>query len=642
MEKDFISSFELSAALIGLSPSLEKDIRSIEQGTIASLLMTHSAKSLKKISDLTNVDESTAKLLESRSVFLQYEYLEIDESTKNLIKNKVLIRPTSLKREDAEKAIQICKESSLVAWIRFILYKEKTFIVSHPLLIQQRKENILFTSMIQKPFILEMIQRFLSYSLESDYKLLQISSDLWNFIKKILTKSGHEIYDFLSTNKELDEECKQYLLEKNQHPVLIELSESFLYYYPTISYMMLIDEETEKIEIQKTELESFLEIAKEILVLLANYLDVDFHIKNPHPDWDSLFSLLSTHPSLQSEELWPNFKEFLEVIHSLLKICEGFGKIRTEIIIEQTIKNFLKNLNMKFSFVNLSIENFTIPKIAEKFINEEEKEKLFFTFISKLKKNPDLIVYESKTSQKNKNYYIIYKVNIPQCFIRNKNQRNFIHLVLKHLGYLNGIYDFLYSHTPITSSVPKILADEQRQLRQAIQDWEKQNQKKVKKNIFVVIWEWIKNLFIFTPKETTENTLKPYPSEPEIKKAKPLRRKSRYIPKEKLKTIPNRIEKAIEYIERQHHGFIWIEELAKTLNYNDIEQLYSILYYDKQQKYEEIKPLKSIKYLFIRKENLYNQEWIEKTIEFLENSSKLPHQTILLEFLYEIKQNLVD
>lgn len=636
---NFVSSIEISASLLGLNPSIEKDIRNIEQGTTACLLMTHSPKSLKKISDFAYLDEFNATLLENRNVITHYEYLEFDQSTKNLIKYKVYIRPLSLKKEDAEKAIKLCEEYSLISLARYLLYLEENFNQNSSILAEQIKENIIFTNRITKNSIIEMINRLFSYSLIKFFELLNLEKKLQNYLLNFSNKTSKEIHDFLYTNKEFDENLKNYLIQKKDYPLLCKLSENFYYYYPLLNNLIELDQNSEEIQYKKTELEVFLDISKQILIYLIDFLDSNFLKENSNPSFNTIFQFLNSHPSLQSEELWPNVKEFLNLIHNLIDICEGFNLIRSELVIEETIKTFIKKLEFKFDFYHLTLENFSIPKILEN-VYKQNKEKFFYTFIDKLKKNPEIIVYKSKTNVQLENYYIIYKFNIPKCFINNKNQRNFIHLVLKNSGYLNGIYDFLIEPSKIYSgTIPEILKNEQKNLRLAIQEWEKQKQKKLKKSIFQIFLDWIKKIFGFsTKKETIEET-------PDIQKniqksePKVIKRKKN-IPKEKLKTIPEKIEKAIQFIERQHDGLIWIDELSYVLNFKDTEQLSSILYYDKQQKYEEVKPLKSIKYLFIRKDNLYNLEWLESTIKKLESSSKLPHQTILLEYLQNLKNNL--
>lgn len=636
---NFVSSIELNASLLGLNPSIEKDIRNIEQGTTACLLMTHSPRSLKKISDFVYLDEFNATLLENRNVITHYEFLEFDQSTKNLVKNKVYIRPLSLKREDAEKAIKLCEEYSLISLGRYLVYLEENFNKNSSILMNQIKENIIFTNTITKNSIIEMINRLFSYSLTKLFELLNLEKKLENYLLNFSMKSSKEIHDYLLTNKEFDENLKNYLILKKDYPLICQLSENFYYYYPLLNNLIEIDPSSEEIQFKKTELEVFLDVSKQILIFLVDFLDSNFLKENPNPNFNIIFQFLNSHPSLQSEELWPNLKEFLNLIHNLINICEGFNFILSELVIEESIKIFLKKLEYKFEFYHLTLENFSIPKTLEN-IYKQNKEKFFYTFIEKLKKNPEIIVYRSKTNVHLENYYTIYKFNIPRCFINNKNQRNFIHLVLKNSGYLNGIYDFLIEPSKIYSeNLPDILKNEQKNLRIAIQEWERQNRKKSKKSIFQIFIDWIKKILGLSPKkETTAETPQ---KEKVIQKKEPtIIKRKKNIPKEKLKTIPEKIEKAIQFIERQHDGLIWIDELSYVLNFKDIEQLSSILYYDKQQKYEEIKPLKSIKYLFVRKDNLYNIEWLENTIKKLQSGSKLPHQTILLEYLQNLKNNL--
>ncbi len=259
-----------------------------------------------------------------------------------------------------------------------------------------------------------------------------------------------------------------------------------------------------------------------------------------------------------------------------------------------------------------------------------------------IKKNQNFIVYKSTTDNV---YYIIDKINVPLAFIHNKNLRNFIHVMVKQSGYPGGIYDFVIDPQKLRNLQNiEIISKIQEQLQKAIKEWEKEKEKKKKKTLFQRFWEWILAIFGNSrPEELiSQNPLKmeiqkqTEENKNTIQQSKKIRKKTRSpLPKEKLKMIPDKIEKAISFVERNFDGFIWLDELAKILNFNinEIEKLSSILYYDKFERFEEIKPLRTIKPLFINRENLYNYDWVKEKIESLEKSSKLPHQMALLEYL---------
>lgn len=631
--KDYLSSFELSSALIGFNPSIEKDIRLIEQGCTATLMMTQSPRSLRTLDSLQNIDENSIRILQNRNVLTYYEFLEFNNN--QLVKKIALIRPNSLKREDAEKIIKICDEYSLISFLRYLNYKESKFIQENKKLGEQILNNIIYTQEIQRSIILEMILRFESYSIEAFLEIYDLNQKVMNYLLKQLSFPSKEIYNFYNTNREFTEEVKEFLLMRNNHPVLIALRDDFHLLYPNDKNLILIKEE--EVEIIKTELEYLNDATKEVLMRLAKFLSPEKDWKNS--SYDELFELFSHHPSLQSEESWPGLKNFIYAIENLIKITENLSEIRKEVLIESSVYEFQKKLNMNFEPYFLSINNFEIPEYIKKFYKNVDKEKIFKIFIEKLNKNNELIVYKSKLNENNSGYYIIYKYNIPKAFIENKNRRSFIHIMLKNSNYPSGIYNFILDS--YNQNLPDIILKEQQDLIKAIKEWEKEQEKinKKRKTIIQIIIEWFLKLFGFS-KESLENDknrdLDTFPIKESKKKKKNISRE--YIPEYRLKKIPEKIEKAISFIERQYNGLIWVDELSYVLDYKDIERLNSILYYDKDQRFEEIKPLHTIKPLFIRKDHLKNKEWIENTIHTLKNSSKLPHQIALLEYLENHKK----
>jgi len=114
--KDFLTSFELSSALLGLNPSIEKDIRLIEQATTATLHLTQSPKSLRTLDSLQHIDENVLKILKNRGVLTSYEYLSFENN--QLSKKIVLIRPNSLKMDDVERIKKLCDESSAISFFK--------------------------------------------------------------------------------------------------------------------------------------------------------------------------------------------------------------------------------------------------------------------------------------------------------------------------------------------------------------------------------------------------------------------------------------------------------------------------------------------------------------------------------------------
>jgi len=633
--KDFLTSFELSSALLGLNPSIEKDIRLIEQATTATLHLTQSPKSLRTLDSLQHIDENVLKILKNRGVLTSYEYLSFENN--QLSKKIVLIRPNSLKMDDVERIKKLCDESSAISLLNYLYLKEKRWIQENQKLGEQIKENIVYSKEINRSTILDMILRFETYSIESHLDIYDLEKRILLFIIQKLENSSQEVYNYFINNKELPEEVKQFLLDRGDLPLLVSIREEFHLLFPNYKYYVQVDEEG-NLKILKTELDYLKDAAKEIFYRLAKFLSPEKDYENAN--FNDYYFLFSQHPSLQSNDTWPNLFSFINSVEKLIKLCENLDNLKKDILIENYLNEFIKNLNMNFEPYFFSLSNFQIPDMLKKYINEQEREKIYKIIVEKFSKNKELIVYRSKLNPTEQGYYVIFKYNIPKAFIENANRRSFIYLMLKNSGYPSGIYDFVLDTT--NKSLPDLLLKEQQQLNKAIKEWEKEIEKENKKGVLQIIFEWIlKLLGILKDTSIKEQVIKETLKEDNVSISRSKKTTYReYIPEYRLKKIPEKIEKAIGFIERQYNGLIWIDELSYVLELKDIERLNSIIYYDKDQRFLEIKPLKNIKPLFIRKENLQNQQWVQQTIDFLKNSSNLPHQVALLEFLENYKNNL--
>ncbi|MCB1322032.1 MAG: hypothetical protein KDK34_17370, partial [Leptospiraceae bacterium] len=86
-------------------------------------------------------------------------------------------------------------------------------------------------------------------------------------------------------------------------------------------------------------------------------------------------------------------------------------------------------------------------------------------------------------------------------------------------------------------------------------------------------------------------------------------------------TIPAKVQKAIDYVDRNFKGIIWIDEVLLTLGTvkYTADQIGDYLYYDKQNRYIEVKPLINIRRVFLRRENEGDPRWVQATIDYLEN-----------------------
>ncbi|MCS7205377.1 MAG: hypothetical protein NZ853_06750 [Leptospiraceae bacterium] len=656
--QDFVSSTELSAAIIGLNPSVEREIKFIEQATYAALNITGNPLSLRLLNQATNFDSNVLRILTQRKVLISYEFFDYENS--KLQKKIGLIRPPTLKQDDVEKIKKICNEYSLISLIKFLIDDE---VKGYETFFEIYRNLLKLLNQIEIPTrsqLLDLIQNFYELSFNAFIKKLNLHIELYQYFIQFLTMTSIDIHNYFATSKFLTEDIKIYLFQRGNHPLLVSIDEEFHLFYPTISSLTYVADQ--HYFFKKSNIESTFEVGMEILKKIISYFD--FIKPTEIKTYDTIFDFFIQHSSLQNEDSWPGLKRMVSILSKLTGIVESILNQKKSYFMDLFTNEFLKKFNMNFEPYYVSENMMEVPVELENLLDELKitKKELFENLILNLNKNPELIIYQSKQSNPERGYYVIYKYNIPRAFIRNKDKRSFIHIMLKGSNYSNGIYDFVIPE----SSIPAPLKEDQQLLRKAIKEWEKEIQKKNKKSLvsliidfFFLLWEFFQKLGSSSVKQATveninknkqENfnvkTFNNKPNENKIveetneqKKEKKLKLKRPYIPKEKLKTIPDRIERAIEYIERQYQDLIWIDELAFALNYkDDIEKLSSLLYYDKLQRFEEIKSLKDIKPLYIRRENLMNEKWIEKTINYLKQSSKLPHQVALLEYLEKFRE----
>ena len=85
-------------------------------------------------------------------------------------------------------------------------------------------------------------------------------------------------------------------------------------------------------------------------------------------------------------------------------------------------------------------------------------------------------------------------------------------------------------------------------------------------------------------------------------------------------------------MERANHGLIWLDDVVKALASVkfDMNNTGDILYYDQQERYEEIRPLIKHRRVFIRRQNLDNAEWLSNTASWLENMTNAKEEHGLL------------
>ena len=101
------------------------------------------------------------------------------------------------------------------------------------------------------------------------------------------------------------------------------------------------------------------------------------------------------------------------------------------------------------------------------------------------------------------------------------------------------------------------------------------------------------------------------------------RKRSKIIkgPREKQLVVPVRVQKGVDYVERNFKGLIWLDEVMLALNTVKFtaDQVGDMLFYDKYDRYIEVRPLVNIRRVFISQENEEDPAWVSSTIDYLEN-----------------------
>ncbi len=341
-QTDLLSNFELPAALIGLNPSVEKDIKLIEQATSA-FFVTYSVFNLQTLESLEHIDNNIMNLLEKRNAIISYQYFQYESSRHFLKKNIVLIRPVSLKMDDVERVKKVCNDFSLISLLQYLRFKEQKYFENSSLMANQIVENILTQNKNLRNAILDMILKFESYSLESVLSMFDVPEKIQNYMIQFLYKHPKEILDYLISYKELDNDTKKYLSNRNES-ILFELNTDFHILYPDKKFLIQFSNDEYKMIV--SEPESLLNVAKTILLKLISYIEVKEEKEIENQNFEQIYQVLSRHPSLHSQESWPGLSRFLESTNLLIQLCNQLNLHRKEELINYFYYQILEKINI--------------------------------------------------------------------------------------------------------------------------------------------------------------------------------------------------------------------------------------------------------------------------------------------------------
>ncbi|MBI41623.1 MAG: hypothetical protein CMF59_18680 [Leptospiraceae bacterium] len=629
---DLISSTDLKSLLLSFSPGAEREITQVEKGVQNFFMFHQSPRALVKIQELKVLSETDLKNLEAREVLRIGHYLEYSDEEQKLILQKVAIRPASLKGDQVDKILRACVRTGLSSVMRYIRHRD------FRLLDQERtgqlgpmlREHLLLNpeSLQDRTAFVQQLGRLESVSFEG---LLESETDApRSYVDEIvrqLARPQEELRVELELEKEKFQESFDLLDQRPERPVLYSLRRDFHLVYPP--GMSMVDFEEDTFSERITEVEWIHRIFVETAGRIIHFLMPDIEVEKGDMG-AGYHTELSRHPSFTAGESWPGGLEFLESLGRLIQLVQGLRNVRAEVLLGFVYQQTLKMLNMKFEPIHFDQESFQPPeKVAQKF---SDKKKIYDAVMARFRKDPEVLVSLDRRSDP-PGAFLIFRSNLARAFIRNKDRRSFLHLMAKEGGMGSGIYDTL-----IDINMPGLdteVLSEQRELTEAIKKWEDELEKERKKRerkgrgLLARFLDWLLSLFGMDagPEKKPDNGHSPTieelaesaESESENKKKK--KQTQRSGPKARTHLVPPNVSKAAAYVERANHGLIWLDEVVKALNSVkfDMNNTGDLLYYDQQDRFDEIRPLMKHRRLFIRKENLDNLDWLSNTAAWLEN-----------------------
>lgn len=626
-EEDLVSDLELRNLMIQYSPVYLKEVGLIESGVDSFFLFHESPEALVHTDKLEMLKARELKLLEEKHAIRLYHYIRLSEDKSKLSLAEVAIRPASLKGYLITQVKRGCVRGSAYSVMRHLLYRVEILRqLEHKgeLGPWMRKRIVGEITGPMRVFTESQVKRLPAAFkvLSLDYFLSQEiqKPDLENAVISLLARkpgSGGTLEDGVTP----PEDIRAALIARSQRPVLTTLSENFHLMLPAV----LSDVANAGNTKLKTELDYILELYSEALraILIVGMGEEPSRVE--YAESEELIRLISVHPSFQHPDLWPRGAEFLTEFKNLSASAQDLVKLRREIVIVSMIERVLKLLNMRF-------EPLLFEPLAAISSLPEEMRGLFpdtnaasAVIIERLKTHPELFCFtERRGPAGDLQFYTIFKSNVPGAFIRNPQRRSFYHVLAKENKMPRGIYDFLRNVTP---GDPQKLVDEQLALARSIRDWEEEQEKeRIKKEkkargLWGRFVDFILSLFGISRYARRSDDSIPTSGREVIKgNAK----------------IPSRIQKAIDYVERNNRGLIWMDELMPYLNRTEQSEseVAEMLLGDSEGRYLEVEPLHNTRRLFIRYANLDKPEWRRNTLDILENRfSPSPEIRALMEYL---------
>lgn len=350
-------------------------------------------------------------------------------------------------------------------------------------------------------------------------------------------------------------------------------------------------------------------------------------------------------------EDWEGGALFVNCFERLNQQVQAIRYVRREYLLQLVMEETINRLNMQFEPVLFKLSEFEASdRSIEEYIPRKE---LFNEVTKRMQVVGDVLHAPERRKQVDEpGVYFIFRSNMPRAFVNNPGRRHFLHLFCRENGLKGGVYDLLIDVSdPETSE--EVVAD-QIALGKAIREWEDVQEKERRKRelarlgIFGRIAAFFKRLFGMSdiPERRAEDSMAERDAEvknegfaggrdPGVVDDGRIRKKT--------VAIPAKIQKAIDFVERNHRGLIWVDEILFALNsvkFTD-HQIGDMLYYDKLDRYTEIRSVREIRPIYIQQMRLKDKRWLQETSDYLENITKQKQEySLMVRYLRSLLETM--
>lgn len=644
---DLLSEEDLKAIMIQFNPHAFKDITTIQKGVENFFLFAQSHLALTHPEQLQHLGEKDLRHLEERGALVLYEYIKLSEDRSRLSTKTVVIRPASLKGEQIAKVKLGCVRGSVVSILEYIHERDRKLrdLEREGQLgawVSQRFLRDLPTGSGEgrtgesRAELNQMLPALRNLSFDGFLaNEVKPREDLLIPVLALLGKKSVDLNAELMAFAKMPQTAEDALHARFPRSLLFPLARDFQLLQPPATDLISMPDA--KIKETRSEIEYiyvlYVQMARKILFALLPREEAGWISGKGVAQDERYLEELKKHPSFAQGEQWVDGDFFLQCYAGLLRYVRSIREVRKSYLIDLVTQETVYKLNMQFEPVLLRPETFEVPDASvDSYIPRQE---LYAAVCERMKSLEDVAYMEERRDpgdpRRPRGAYFIFRANLPQAFIRYPNRRNYVHLFCRNNGMSKGVYDLLIN---VTDGVtPAGVVDEQLALARAIREWEDEQEKeRLRKEragmgLFVRLIEFLRKLFGMTESANGRRSEDREPGgavgETNGAEKKTRRKRSKIIkgPREKQLVVPVRVQKGVDYVERNFKGLIWLDEVMLALNTVKFtaDQVGDMLFYDKYDRYIEVRPLVNIRRVFISQENEEDPAWVSSTIDYLEN-----------------------